>query len=216
MTDPKPLTDWERVELEYRAGVLSLREIGSIHGVTEGAIRKRAKRDGWTRDLSAKIKQRADDLVRRQEVRAEVRAGQVAYEREVIESNALRIAQVRGEHRADIARSRTLVLSLLGELEAQTQNVELFEQLGDMLRREDDKGVDKLNDLYQKVISLPGRVDSVKKLTEALKNLIGLEREAYDIEELPKTLRTESGAGGLDLTDDPVEAARRYQQFIAG
>ncbi|VXD05841.1 conserved hypothetical protein [Enterobacterales bacterium 8AC] len=41
--------DWEAIESAYRAGVLSLREIGTEYGVTEGAIRKRAKKYGWVR-----------------------------------------------------------------------------------------------------------------------------------------------------------------------
>ena len=61
--------DWEAIESAYRAGVMSLREIASQHGISEGAIRKRAKKDNWTRDLNAKIKSRADDLVRKEEVR---------------------------------------------------------------------------------------------------------------------------------------------------
>jgi len=45
MTTP----DWEAIESAYRAGVLSLRVIGAQYGVTEGAIRKRAKNLGWER-----------------------------------------------------------------------------------------------------------------------------------------------------------------------
>ena len=41
--------DWEAIESAYRAGVLSLRDIGEKYGVTEGAIRKRAKKLGWVR-----------------------------------------------------------------------------------------------------------------------------------------------------------------------
>ena len=55
----KPTRDWEAIERDYRAGVLSLREIAAEHDLTEAAIRKRAKRDGWSRDLSAKIQARA-------------------------------------------------------------------------------------------------------------------------------------------------------------
>lgn len=36
----------------------------------------------------------------------------------------------------------------------------------------------KLDDVLQRVLSLPGRVSAVKGLSEALRNLIGLEREA--------------------------------------
>lgn len=45
----KTHADWEAIERDYRAGVLSLREIAIPNGITEGAIRKRAKRDGWER-----------------------------------------------------------------------------------------------------------------------------------------------------------------------
>jgi len=44
--------DWERIELDYRAGIKTLRQIADEHGITHGAVNKRAKRDGWERDLS--------------------------------------------------------------------------------------------------------------------------------------------------------------------
>ena len=55
--------DWERIELDYRAGVKTLRQIADENGITHGAINKRAKRDGWERDLSDKIQRKADALV---------------------------------------------------------------------------------------------------------------------------------------------------------
>ena len=48
-TDP----DWLRIETDYRAGIRTLRQIAAEHGITEGAIRKRARRDEWERDLRA-------------------------------------------------------------------------------------------------------------------------------------------------------------------
>ena len=42
--------DWIAIEGAFRAGSKSLRAIGADHGVSEGAIRKRAKRGGWLRD----------------------------------------------------------------------------------------------------------------------------------------------------------------------
>ena len=60
--------DWEAIESAYRAGVQSVREIAAQHGITHGAINKRAKRDGWERDLKAKIKAKADALVSKREV----------------------------------------------------------------------------------------------------------------------------------------------------
>jgi len=51
-------TDWLEIEGDFRAGVKSLREIANEHGLTEGAIRKRAKRDGWLRDPSGTKRER--------------------------------------------------------------------------------------------------------------------------------------------------------------
>ncbi len=39
----------ENLQRDYCAGVLSLRELAGIYGITEGAIRKRAKKFGWVR-----------------------------------------------------------------------------------------------------------------------------------------------------------------------
>ena len=49
---PAKAVDWERIELDYRAGIKTLRQIADENGITHGAINKRAKRDGWERDLS--------------------------------------------------------------------------------------------------------------------------------------------------------------------
>lgn len=182
MAQPKKAApDWERIEAEYRAGVLSIREVAAQHGITDTAIRKRAARDGWARDLSKRIQDKAEALVRTAEVRSQVRTESANSDRLIVEANAEVIANIRLSHRKDISRSRTLAMALLGELEQQTGNLDLFEKLGELLRAPDDKGMDRLNDLYQKIISTPGRIDGMKKLAETLKNLIGLEREAYGL-----------------------------------
>lgn len=177
--------DWERIELDYRAGVKSLREIAAEHAISEGAIRKRAKRDGWVRDLSAKIQAKADELVRKEAVRSEVRTEKAASERETIEANAQAVASVKLAHRKDIQRTRGITMRLLEELEYQTgaENVFLLEQLGDLLRSEDDRGQDRLNDLYHKIISLPGRAKTMKDLGESLRVLVALERQAFGLDD---------------------------------
>lgn len=48
--------DWEAIESAYRAGVLVLRDIGEQYGVTEGAIRKRAKKFGWVRKVGTQVR----------------------------------------------------------------------------------------------------------------------------------------------------------------
>ena len=177
--------DWDRIELDYRAGIKPLRTIAGEHGITDGAIRKRAKRDGWTRDLAKRIQAKADELVRKEAVRSEVRTEKAASERQVIEANAIAVADVRLAHRQDIHRSRRIVMSLLDELEQQTgsDTAAMLEQLGELLRTEDKNGQDKLNDLYHKLISLPGRAKTMKDLGESLRVLVALERQAFGLDD---------------------------------
>ena len=205
----KPAVDWERIEVEYRAGVLSLREIAVAHpGTSHMAIARRAKKEAWTRDLQAKIQARAEAIVTRQAVTAVVTAGRIATEREVIEASALRIAQVRGEHRAIGSRIGALGLAMLRELEIQTADPALLEQLGEMMRSPDDSGADRLNDLYRKIISTPSRIDSGKKAAEMLKHAIAIEREAYSLDD-----RAEDGDAGKTLSD--AERASRLATLLS-
>lgn len=195
----KTAPDWERIEASYRVGTMSTREIAAEHGITEGAIRKRAKKDGWVRDLSDRVKAKADALVRTETVRTEVRT-ETATERQTVEVEAQVQARIRLSHRKDISRYRKLCLDMLSELEAETGSLELFEQLGEMLRSEDDRGQDKRNDLYAKVISSAGRIENLRKLTETLRHLIGLEREAY----------------GLDAVKDEGGFDKAVASFVSG
>lgn len=181
MAAEKRTRDWERIEVQYRANTLSLREIASEHGITEGAIRKKAKAEGWERDLSGKVKAKADALVRKEQVRSEVRAGSAETEKQVVEVEAQVQARIRLSHRKDIERNRNLLRKLVDELEHQTDNMDLLRQLGEIMYSPDEKGKDRLNEVYHTIISLPERTKTMKALGETLKVLIGLEREAFGI-----------------------------------
>lgn len=181
MTEVKKAPDWERVEADYRAGLLSVREIAAACGVSHTAIQKRAKAQGWERDLQAKIKAKADALVAKSEVSKLVATPEeLATERAIVDSNAKVIADVRVSHRKDIARARGLAMKLLEELEVETDNIDLLEQLESAIAGED--GSDGMLRAFQRVTSTSGRIDSAKKLAEAMKVLVAMEREAYNIE----------------------------------
>lgn len=182
--------DWEAVERDYRAGVMTLRAIGEEYGVSHVAVKKRADKEGWARDLAAKIKAKADALVTKAAVTKEVTSERKLADQEVVEANAQLQADIILAHRSDIQRSRRVAMSLLDELEELTGNRELFAELGELLRSEDDKGQDRLNDLYMKIVAMPGRVDSMKKLADTLKVLVTAEREAFGIDEKKTTGKT--------------------------
>ena len=183
MTTKQP--DWEAIERAYRAGVLSIREIASAQGITHGAINKRAKRDGWERDLKAKIKAKADSLVSKRSVSTEVSTKTPDTEREIIELNAEVIANIRMAHRGDISRSRRLTNKLLDELESLTDEQGTIKELIDQLKDGDHEDGEAMADvlaLAKKMSALPARTKTMKELAETLKTLVALERQAYDLD----------------------------------
>jgi hypothetical protein len=49
--------DWEAVERDYRTGRFTLRELEAKHGAGYAKISKRAKDNGWTKDLADAVRQ---------------------------------------------------------------------------------------------------------------------------------------------------------------
>lgn len=183
MTAQKIDVNWEQIEAEYRSGIKSLRQIAQGFGVAESTIRKHAKKNEWTRDLNPKIHAKADAIVRNEAVRSSVRTVSAFTEKQTIDANADLIAEVRISHRKDIQRARNIGNKLFDELDEMvgTQQAELLAQLGELMYKPNDKGVDRLNDLYEKIIQLPNRVKAFKDLSDSLKTLVGLEGEAYGL-----------------------------------
>lgn len=181
--------DYDRIEADWRAGILSPRQLAAKYieetgePVSHAAIINHFKKVGIERDLAAKIRAKADSMVTRAMVTGKVTREPTVPDAQVIDDNAAQLAIVRISHRRDIARARGIAANLLSELEGQTgpDAADLLSSLGEMQRQPDEKGQDKLNDVYQKVTSLPGRVKTMKDLSDAMRVLIGLEREAFNI-----------------------------------
>src|SRR3970040_1425929 len=112
----KRVTDWERIELDYRAGLKTLRQIADENGISNPAIAKRAKRDDWSRDLSAKIKAKADSLVSKELVSNSVSKDKRLTEKVIVDGTAEVVAQVQIRQRKDVTRSTSLVNNLFKEL----------------------------------------------------------------------------------------------------
>jgi hypothetical protein len=184
--------DWERIELDYRAGIKSLREIAEGSGTSHVNISKRAKKLGWTRDLTAKIQSKADALVNAALVNTPVNNASPAAERETVEAAASTQASVRLGQREDIERCRRINMGLMDELEQQCASPELFAEVAAILRSappeeltKEQRG--KLAEAAGKASSLANRSSTMRSLSESLRVLIGLERQAYGIrDEMPE------------------------------
>lgn len=179
--------DWERIEVDYRCGIKSLRAMAKGHECAESAIRKQAAKENWPRDLAAKIKAKAEQLVRKEEVRSQVRTeAETATERQQVDIGAQLQADIIIGQRADISKGRQLVMSLLTELESQTDKLDLYEQLAELLIDSGDNDKDRAAnakrwDAFNKAMSLGGRSGIMKSLADSLKTLVALEREVFGI-----------------------------------
>lgn len=176
--------DWEAIEPHWRAGIKTKLQISEEFGVSRAALDKHFAKEGIERDLTTRIQAKAEALVTRSQVTSVVTPESRATDREIIEANAQAIVAVRIGQRRDIQRGRSIAMSLFAELEASCgeENVALLNQLGEMLRAPDEFGNDKLNDLYHKIISLPGRAKTMKDLTASLATLIDKERQAFGLD----------------------------------
>lgn len=189
MAAPKKI-DYERIEPGWRAGLLSPHQLAAAYTeetgqkVSHAAIIKHFKKAGIARDLSAKIRDRAEAMVTEAMVTGKVTPRQTIPDATLIEEGSTQVATVRLAHRKDIHRARRLTNALLDELERETdpKTVALLSEFGALMRNPDDKGADKLNDLYHAIISLPERSKTLRVLTESLQKLVDMERQAFSMD----------------------------------
>lgn len=169
--------DWEAIHAEYRAGQLSNVMLGKKYGVTEGAIRKRAKAEGWQKDLADAVRQQVKEKLVRDEVRAPN-----ARDREIVEAAATTGAEVVRRHRRDISKGQDIVSMLFGQLEdAASNRAELEEAI-----EEETKGdeTSRRRTQLMRLVSLASHAGVLRDLSAAMKNLIPLERQAYNLDEM--------------------------------
>jgi predicted DNA-binding protein YlxM (UPF0122 family) len=183
------VVDWEVVEKHYRAGLKSLRTIAEEHGITEGAIRKRAKRDKWTRDLEKKIQERAKEKVRKEAVRKPGTQLTPQTEQQVVEQYSDVVASVDMIQREDVklaidnSRNQLKELVLLGDPDFAAA----LESLGDLMDVSAPGKPDRANELYRYIISLAGRVKMAKEIAASHGVYIPMQRKIFGLDNEKKS-----------------------------
>lgn len=203
--------DWEAVELRFRAGTESLRSIASAFDITEGAIRQRAKKEDWSRDLQARVRQATDAALLRKAATHDVRT-----EREAVAVEAEMRSDVVLRHRQDIVRGRRLFSALMTELEEAGAEGEAIAELFEKVNADTDmKIIGKARAALDKVLSNPVRIDSAKRLVETLEKLVRLERQAFGMgnDEADETALSPDAGLGRTLSD--AERAVRLARLLA-
>jgi len=166
--------DWIGIESEYRIGYKSPVEIAKNFGITRQAIEKRAKQEGWERNLTGRVQHAALEIVARHEA---------AEGQDVIQANAERLASVELTQRDDIRRLRGIVAKMMDAIEPQLDNPDDFKHLGDLFKEAEEGDTGKLYALYRKAVALPTTVSMGKQLADTLKVLIELERKVLRMDE---------------------------------
>lgn len=178
MTAKQP--DWEAIERAYRAGALSIRTIADRNGISDTAIRKKAKACGWARDLSEQVRKE----VRNKLVRGEVRDDQCANperDAEIVEEAAEEGARVVRSHRRDIRKATNLANLLMDDLLLTIQQREAIEDAIEEETREDSSGIRRGSMLA--AVGLPSNAKTLFQLSSAMKNLQVLERQAFGLDD---------------------------------
>jgi hypothetical protein len=165
--------DWEGVEKDYRAGILSIREIGRRYDCSEGIIRKNAKKKGWQRDLTEKVRER----VRTKMVRKRVRKDN-AYQdndktdeeidEEIIEESADEAVKILELHRKDIEKLREIEQKLIADLSGEPKKTWVGQYQGEIVDGEYD-------------LTISEKAMAANNLANVQHKRIQLERQAYKL-----------------------------------
>lgn len=168
--------DWERIELDYRTGQYSNRELARLHGPTEAAIRKKAKDNSWARDLSDQIRKRVIEkttaAVTREVSRAET-------DQQYVEEAAEAGANIIRGHQRLLIQAKNIAETLMDRLTEQLKSKKMkVEVRGEVLE------VD---------VNLDYAGKSLGHATQALERVVKMERQSYgldvdDKESIGKTL----------------------------
>jgi hypothetical protein len=187
--------DWEAIERQYRLGKKSNAQLAKEFGVENSSIGRRAKKYCWVANKKEEVAATTESLlIQAASGNANPNATPTQLE---IKVAAQASADVVLKHRNGLSRLGKLRDKLLDEIEQVTDNLPLFVELGELMDESgptDNGGwkVDKKNQIYQKVISMSGRVDDVKKLAEIDEKVRKGEREAFGID------KSEGGDGRFE------------------
>ena len=145
MADKKKPTDWPSIRSDWEKSDKSIRWLASWYQISEAAIRKKAKADGWPDRPKPAAKQvRTDDLPTREPV---MMVGIDATDPEQI-----------------VSRGHNLIFRLLDELNATTSHIAELEEMIEVHEEDPRRKAAML-----KAISIGGRANVVKALATAFK-----------------------------------------------
>jgi hypothetical protein len=172
--------DWMYIQAQYELGEKTPQQIGRETGVPVSKIYAVAARHEWVHPAqnTALAQSRAELRLAKEEAQRNL----VEAEKEaVVKVNAEMQYRMLSDHRSDLGKARAISQRLMNEMTEMITFSSELKELGQIMRCENERGQDRQNDAYQDVISFPGKVKAFKTLTDAMKNIILLERQAFGV-----------------------------------
>jgi len=214
--------DYAHIEAGWRAGIKSPGQLAAEYteatgiSVTPQAIRKHFSKLGVPRDLAAKIHAKANAKVLAAMVPAKVLPALV--EREVVEVASSLEATVRIEHKVAIRKFRERTVALMNELN-DASDPNLWAQIRALAapplidptpeqQRAQDARAEALIGALNRATAFPTRVGGLRALSDSLRTLIALEREALGLDK--KSARQH----GTGRTLSDTERAARIMSIL--
>lgn len=203
MATTKKTIDWDLIEKDWRAGVKTKKQMSVEYEVSRAAMDKHFEKRGISRNLIVKIRAEAEAIVSKSVVKRAAPSAPgddpglaPATEREIVDANAAMQSDIILAHRTNIQRAHRLSMSLLAELEFQTDNEGMLQELAEQMYEPPQRGPNRRLELLEKVISLASRAGTMKTLADSLRGLIAMERQAFGLD---KKEGDESGTGVEDV-----------------
>ncbi len=198
---PAKITEemWDDIWARYITGLSTVAEIARDFGISDTAIKLKAKEDGWVRDLAAQVNAKAAEITAKREGAAEAAAQRKFIsdantseklpavnpnEEQIIEVVATNQVNIVFQERKDVAIARSVATKLYTELSGQIEEGQKLDELMAQVDELDDTTYNQktfLKKRLEHIIGFGGRVDSCLKLANALKTLIELERKVNKI-----------------------------------
>lgn len=165
MAKPKGVRyDWEAIEADYRTGRFSLQQLADKHGPSKTQVARKAREEGWEKDLTQAVQQRTREKLTRRES-------------DLPDTPECEIVERAASENADVVN---------GHRQALTHWRRINERFVDRLTEQLDRGVRtvqlKTGDVVEIDLDLEYIGKCINHGTGALERVVKMERTSYGLD----------------------------------